>query len=289
MIERTYSGEPPATPFPKGAVDAHAHMFLPGYPAVATGMALPEGLPGPDEYRKVMARLGISRVVIVQGNAHASNHENLLACLSNMRGKARGIAAVTPESDEAELAALSENGVVGTRIMDLPGGAVGLDALEKLDALLAPFGWCLSLQFDGLRMAELEPHLATLKCNFVIDHHGKFSAPPAPDGPEIAALKRLMDRGRCWFKLAGCYETSRDGGPDYADIAAVARAMSAHAPERIIWGTNWPHNLIKHTQDYPDDARLADTVLSWIGDDAARRKMLVDNPSALFGFNGEAA
>ena len=97
-------------------------------------------------------------------------------------------------------------------------------------------------------------------------------------------VKRLIDRGNCWFKFSGCYESSLSGGPDYADIAEVARVIANYAPQRIIWGTNFPHNFAQKTEDYPDDATLLDTSLSWLPSDAARKLALVNNPEELFGF-----
>ena len=98
-------------------------------------------------------------------------------------------------------------------------------------------------------------------------------------------MKRLIDGGRCWFKFAGCYESSRTGGPNYTDVAAVARDVAAHAPERIVWGTNWPHNLARRTEDYPDDDALLDTVLDWLDGEQAIRMAVLDNPEHLFGFS----
>ena len=88
-----------------------------------------------------------------------------------------------------------------------------------------------------------------------------------------------------WFKFAGCYESSRTGGPGYADIGAVAREIAAFAPERIVWGTNWPHNAAKRTEDYPDDAALLETVLSWFPDEKGKNLAFIDNPEALYGFS----
>ena len=140
-------------------------------------------------------------------------------------------------------------------------------------------------QADALvaRIPLHEARLAALKSNWVLDHHGKFFRGAQPDGPEIAAVKRLIDGGRCWFKLAGCYESSLTGAPEFADIAANSREIAAHAPDRLLWGTNWPHNLAKTTAEYPDDGVLLDTVLGWL-DAGTRQKAVVDNPMEFFGF-----
>ncbi|MBB3454416.1 D-galactarolactone isomerase [Rhizobium sp. BK313] len=285
MLVRTLSGTPPRSVLPKGTVDTQMHMYLPGFPAQPGGPDLPAGsLPTPDQYRQVMGWLGIDRVVITQGNAHQRDNGNLFACLAEMGDIARGVAVIDAETPEAELDRLANAGVVGARIMDLPGGAVGLGTLEAVDARAGARGWMLAVQFDGSHILEHESRLARLKSRWVLDHHGKFFSGVIPESPQVAAVKRLIDKGNCWFKFAGCYESSKSGGPSYEDIAAVARDVVAHAPERIVWGTNWPHNLARQNADYPDDAALTDTVLGWLPDAGARKLALVDNPEALFGF-----
>lgn len=284
MIERRFSGPRPATRLPAGTVDTQTHMFLPGFPSLPPGPPLPEGLPGPEDYRQVMGWLGIDRVVITQGNAHQFDNANLVACLAAMGDVARGVAAIRPDAPEAELEALHAAGVRGARVMNLPGGAAGIDALPAIDARAAAMGWCVAVQLDGNRIGEHEALLAGLKSRWILDHHGKFFAGAVPDGPEIATVRRLVDRGNCWFKFAGAYESSRTGPPDYTDVAAIARLLAAEVPERILWGTNWPHNLAKTTADYPDDAALLDTVVGWIPEHE-RTRVLALNPAALFGFD----
>lgn len=284
MIERTFTGEKPKIRLPKGTVDTQTHMFLPGYPAIDPGPPLPEGLPGPAEYRQAMDWLGIDRVVITQGNAHQRDNENLLATLAAMGSLARGVAVIDADTGDAELQRLHAVGVRGARIMNLPGGAVGLEALEAVDARASALGWVVAVQFDGSEIAEHEARLAAMKSRIIIDHHGKFFGGVTPQSPEIAVLKRLIDRGNCWFKFAGVYESSKLGAPDYGDVAAVAKAMVAHASERIVWGTNWPHNLARTTEDYPDDAALLDTVVGWIDSPRDRQTILVENPCELFDF-----
>mgnify|MGYP000421629990 CR=1 FL=1 len=284
MIERSYTGAKPRTVLPAGAIDTQTHMFLPGYPAQPGGPDLPDGLPGVADYRKVMDWLGIERVVITQGNAHQFDNANILACLSELGDAARGVAAISGTTTDSEMERLHAGGVRGARIMDLPGGAAGFDCLEEVDARATGAGWMMAVQFDGNRIEEHEERLAGLKSRYVIDHHGKFFAGASPEGPEIAAVKRLIDRGNCWFKFAGCYESSRVGAPGFDDVAAVSRTIASYAPERIVWGTNWPHNLAKTTAEYPNDAHLLDTVLGWLDGDRALRLAVVDNPEDLFGF-----
>ncbi|WP_116083416.1 amidohydrolase family protein [Tropicimonas sp. IMCC34011] len=280
-IDRKLTGTPPATRLPEGAVDTQMHMYLPGFPAVEGGPPNPPGeLPGPDQYRVVMDWLGIDRVVITQGNAQQKDHGNLLACLAEMGDVARGIACIDESTSEAELDRLAEAGVVGARIMDLPGGAVPLSRLEAVAERARARAWLMTVQFDGSRVEEEEHRLAALTQPWILDHHAKIFDGPTPG--RRAAIKRLLDTGYCYFKFAGCYESSSAGAPGYEDVAEVAREMADHAPERIIWGTNWPHNMSKTTEDYPDDAALLDTVLDWFPSDEARTLALVDTPHRLF-------
>jgi len=285
MLARRYSGSPPTLKLPAGAIDTQMYMYLRGFPALPGGPGLPsEPLPGVQDYRSTMRWLGIDRVVITQANAHQRDNSNLLACLDAMGACARGVAVITGDTTDVESQRLAQAGVVGARIMDLPGGAVGLEQLEEIDARASAMGWMMAVQFDGSNLLVHEPRLARLKSRWVLDHHGKFFAGITPQSPQVDALKRLIDGGRCWFKFAGCYESSRTGAPHYADVAAIARIMADYAPECIVWGTNWPHNMAQRPEDYPDDAQLMETTLAWLGSEHRIRMALIDNPEALYGF-----
>ncbi|MFC6446641.1 amidohydrolase family protein [Shinella zoogloeoides] len=283
MLERKLSGAPPEPRLPRGAVDTQMHAYLPAYPALPGGPGLPpEPLPQPADYRKVMDWLGIDRVIVTQGNAHQRDNANTLACVAALGPAARAVVVIDGATDDAEMARLAAAGAVGARIMDLPGGAVTLAGLAAVEARAHAAGWMIAVQFDGNTLLERLPQLQAIRARWVFDHHGKFFRGVSPDGPEVAALLKLIDRGNVWFKFAGVYESSREGWP-HGDVAAVSRRIAAHAPERIVWGTNWPHNMVRETAAYPDDARLADLTLGWLPDAAARALALVDNPQALYG------
>lgn len=282
MIERSFTGRPPKTQRLRGMVDTQMHAYLPGYPSSPGFLALPDNAPGPKQYRQVMDWLGIERVVVTQGNAHGFDNENVLACIADFGPVARGVAVVTGDTVDAEMRRLTDGGVVGARIMDLPGGAVGLDRLAEVDRRVRDYDWCLAVQFDGSNILAHEERLRAIESRWILDHHGKFFAGIEPDGPEVDVVKRLIDTGRCWFKFAACYESSRSGGPDYEDIGRIAEVVARYAPERLVWGTNWPHNSARSTSDYPHDAALFDTVMSWLPDLRSRKLSLVDNPASLF-------
>lgn len=286
---RPLSGDKPSITLPKGAIDTQMHAYMPGYPALPGGPGLPAGdLPTPEQYRQFMDWIGIERVIVTQGMAHQLDNNNLVACLERFGDIAWGVAMIDASTSETELDRLSATRVCGARIMNLPGGAANLTKLEEVDAIAASRGWMIAIQFDGSDILDYEERLSKLKSRWVLDHHGKFFCGVTPDSPQVQATKRLIDGGRCWFKFAGVYESSKTGGPDFADVAAVARAIAAHAPERIVWGSNWPHNMARAQADYPDDAALADTVLGWLPDEKARRLALVDNPEELFAIASAA-
>jgi D-galactarolactone isomerase len=283
-MERKLTGGKPKLALPAGTVDTQMHVYLDGYPSAPRGVALPNGRAGIAEYRQVMAWLGISRVVVTQANAHQFDNSNLIAALAYFGPIARGVAVVTGATTDSEMQRLHGAGVRGARIMDLPGGATGLGRLPEVNARAATFGWCLAVQFDGSHILDHLPMLEGIEGRYMIDHHGKFFCGVTADDPRVAAVKRLIDRGNCWFKLAGCYESPRSGPPRFEDIGAVARVIVAHAPERVIWGTNWPHNQARTEAEYPDDGALLDLLLDWAPDPIDRQRILVRNPEDLFGF-----
>lgn len=281
MITRKLTGTPPSPPFPRGATDTQMHMYLPGFPALSGGPGLPQDpLPDAAAYRQVMDWLGLERVILTQGNAHQAENANLLACLEEMGDCAWGVAVVTEGTRLAEVEALAAKRVVGARIMDLPGGAVGLAQLEAVDAIAHAAGWMMAVQFDGSDIVTHLPRLLKLRSRWVFDHHGKFFRGITPDSPEADAVLRLIDRGNCWFKCAGVYESSRQPWP-YTDVLAVSRRIAAHAPQRIVWGTNWPHNGVTTSNEYPDEAALAELELSCLPP-GARDRVLVQNPIELY-------
>jgi D-galactarolactone isomerase len=171
--------------------------------------------------------------------------------------------------------------VRGARFLQLPGAVFTWDMLAPLGRHVADLGWHLQLQFDGRDLPGRADAIRALPCPVVIDHNAKFLEPVAPDHPAMQTLFSLLDTGRVWIKASAPYETSRIGPPLYGDVGAIARALIAHAPNRIVWATNWPHGGEKIK---PDDAMLLDLLLDWAPDEALRKTILVDNPRRLYGF-----
>ncbi|HEY2730341.1 MAG TPA: amidohydrolase family protein [Polyangia bacterium] len=266
---------------PPGACDTHVHFYDVAAPR-APGTPMP-GTFTVDDYRAVQRRLGLARVVVVQPNAYADDNTHALAAIAQIGAGARGVAVVRPGVADAELGRLTAGGIRGLRIMTLNGGTLGLDVMDELAARVHAFGWHANVQLDGRELPRHEDQLARLPGRFVIDHIGKFLEPVAPDHESFRALLRLVDTGRCWVKLSAPYETSRQGPPRYEDVSQLARALVRHAPERLLWASNWPHPSAAGPVP-PDDADLLDLLLDWAPDAGTRARILADNATELYGF-----
>lgn len=273
----------PALSVPPGATDCHMHIYGPAarYPVAPSN---PSPVPFAADiaaYRAVRARLGLGRTVVVQPAAYGLDNTCTLDAVAAL-GEARAVVAVTPETPEAELARLHAAGARGARAFMLKGAVVGWEGLPALAERVAPLGWHLQLQFDGGEMEARAPLIRALPCAVVIDHLGRFHDPVPPEAPPVRALLRLLETGRVWVKASSPYGVSRSGPPGYEDVSAIARAVIAAAPERVVWGSNWPHPNAPEPK--PDEAPLLDLLGAWAPDEATRRAILVDNPARLYGF-----
>ncbi len=281
---RTLQGRPPKITLPANATDCHIHIF-----DSSKYQAVDGGPPAPADalvshYEKVQQWLGLERVVITQGNAYQKDNRCLLEALDHFKQKARGIVAVDASISDQEIEAMTAKGVRGVRIMNILQGAVGLNEMLAVNARISAFDWSMIVQFDGRDILEHQQDLQKIQGPYVIDHLGKFLEPVTTDSPQFAALLTLIDKGNCYVKIAGCYETSKIGYPSYEDVGVLARKLIAYAPERVIWGSNWPHNMASSAETYPDDVHLLDLVNDWIGSEENRQKIYVDNPAKLYGF-----
>jgi predicted TIM-barrel fold metal-dependent hydrolase len=197
---------------------------------------------------------------------------------------ARGIAVVHPDVTDTELKALDAGGVRGIRfsVFDPRTAAVSIGMIEPLSKRVAALGWHVQLHMRGDQIAENADLLMRLPSSLVFDHLGRL---PQPEGTSHAAfgiIARLIDKGQTWVKLSGAYLDTKAGPPHYADATAVAQAYVRIAPDRVVWGSDWPHPT---ENDKPDDAVLFDLLGAWAPDDTTRRKILVDNPTELYGFS----
>ncbi|WP_408904203.1 amidohydrolase family protein [Neoroseomonas terrae] len=176
-------------------------------------------------------------------------------------------------------------GVRGIRFnLARPAGATP-QLLEALARRIEPLGWHVQIHAPAGTIADLASSLAALPVPLVIDHLGRFPQPDATAHPAWSVLRGLVDAGRCWVKVSGAYHDSVAGAPDYADTGALTRAWLTAAPERVVWGTDWPHPAATAGEKpLPDDARLLDLLADWAPSSATLHRVLVDNPIALYGF-----
>ncbi len=266
---------------PAGACDTHMHFYDANVPA-APGTFLPGNF-SVDDYRAVQKRLGLERVIVVQPNAYADDNSVMLDSLRKIGKGAKGVAVVRPGVSEAELERLTKAGVCAVRIMTLHGGLLGFDVMDAVVARVHPFGWHANLQLDGRELPRYEAQIRRLPGKFVIDHTGKFLEPVPPEHEAFRCLLRLLDTGRCWVKLSAPYETSRTGAPKYADVGRLAKALVQHAPERMLWASNWPHPSARKPAP-PQDEALLDLLCDWAPDAATQEKILAENPAELYSF-----
>jgi predicted TIM-barrel fold metal-dependent hydrolase len=280
----------PAFRAPALACDAHFHVFGPAerYPARDPKLRYKPPLAPLAEYLGLARRLGLERFVFVQPSAYGRDNACMLDAMREMGQRCRGIVDVDEDAPDAELARLHALGVRGVRINVSPvhppeRGLADrlLPRVKRLESRLAEIGWQLDFLLPGWLAAELMPVLRGLKVSFTLAHMGMFLARDGVAQPGFRELLRLLTEGerRCWVKLTGVYRMSQAHG--FSDAAPLARALIAAAPDRVIWGSDYPHLSFA---DRVGSVELFNLLGAWAPDEATRRAILVDNPAKLFGF-----
>jgi predicted TIM-barrel fold metal-dependent hydrolase len=269
---------------PAGACDAHCHVFGPAdrFPFAPDRRYTPPDA-GSEDLARLHRRLGLSRAVVVQASCHGTDNAALLDALRRGDGRRAGVAMIGDAASDAELDELHEAGVRGARVNFVAhlGGAPDRAGVERTAARLADRGWHLVCHFDAADLATWSPLLDRLPCPYVIDHMGRVDAAAGVDQPPFRALLTLAADDRCWIKLSGADRLTADGPPPYDDVVPFARALIAAAPDRLLWGTDWPHPNVRHM---PDDGDLVDLLAAFAPDEATRDRILVDNPARLYDF-----
>ena len=265
---------------PAGSTDTHMHIYEPGHAANPLASP-PERDATLAHYRSEMARLGIDRAVIVQPSAFGTDNTCTLAAMAALGPDARGVAILDEAVSDREFDLLGAQGIVGLRgLLTSPAGMMTWDRVQRMAPRAVEHGWHLNLQFDAREFTDREAFLRALPGRLVFDHLGVLSVPLAADGPELAPLFRLLDSGRAWIKLSAPYQVA-GSLPPYPEASAVARRLVAHAPERCLWASNWPH---PGREPRPDLESLAALLEDWAPDLAVRHAILVENPVRLYGF-----
>ena len=275
----------PKTPdlvLPDGACDAHCHVFGPGdvFPYSSSATYRPEDAPK-EKLFALHRHLGLSRSVVVQASCHGNDNRAMVDALEAGNGNYRGIAMVERDVTGADLQALHEAGVRGVRFNFVAhlGEAADQDAVREIVAKIRPFGWHIVVHFDSHWLEGLAPFLKSLDIVTVIDHMGRIDASAGVGQQAFQLLLELMEDERFWVKVCGSERLSRSG-PPFHDAAEYGRLLVEKFPNRVLWGTDWPHPNIK--ANMPDDGELVDLLKIIAPTPESLKRLVVDNPTRLY-------
>jgi D-galactarolactone isomerase len=283
-VPNSTGSTPPRFSVPSGACDCHHHIYDDRFPVSPHWrQGFPPGATVAD-YRLLQRRLGTARSVVVQPSTYGIDNRCLVDALGQLGSASRGVAVVDADVKDAELRALHDAGVRAIRVNFVSAQTWGTTTPEMLVTLatrVSPIGWHVQILITADQIVAQERVIRSLPTKVVIDHLGRIPQPEGIRHPAFAAVCRMLDDGRTWVKVTEPYEDSKLG-PPYADSSQLARAYVRAAPERILWGTDWPQPTQRETK--PDDSLLVDLLTDWASDEGTRRRILVDNPAELFGF-----
>ena len=268
---------------PAGAVDCHMHIFGPAarfpywpgrdYTPPDCTMAM---------YAAMTQAVGIARTVVVQPSVYGTDNRCTEDAVRRFGRQGRGVAVLDAAVTAGELRRLDAVGFRGTRFNLLNAGGAKLDEMDRLAPRLAELGWHIQVFAQARRIAELAERLAGLPTEVVIDHIGLADPAGGLEQAGFQALLRLLEGGRAWVKISGAYRVDQGGNPWPAATPFATRLIQA-APERVVWGTDWPHPNVD-AGAMPNDGDLMNLLGAWAGDAATLRRILVENPERLYGF-----
>lgn len=272
--------EPPRLKAPAKAADCHIHIYDPRF---APAVTRPTNATVTD-YRLLQKRIGFSRVVIVTPRNYVTDNSVTLDAIEKLGpDNARGVAVVRPSVSDEALERLDKGGVRGLRftVGNPHAAVVSIDMIEPLAKRIAGRGWHVQLNMEADQLVENADMLKRLPVQIVFDHLGKLPPERGIRHPAYGVIRGMLDERKAWVKLSGAYLNTVVGPPAYPDATAVAQAYVAATPERLVWGSDWPHPTPVRP---PDDATLFDLLLAWAPDEPVRNRILVDNPQELYGF-----
>jgi 2-pyrone-4,6-dicarboxylate lactonase len=283
---RPFHPEPSKPNFrpPQGAVDAHCHVFGPAhrFPFAPERKYTPCDASS-DQLWALRDHLGFSRNVIVQATCHGADNRAMLDALINSDGLARGVATVQRDVSDADLAQLHEAGVRGVRFNFVKRlvNVVPAESLRDLATRIARLGWHIVIYFESEDLPEFYDFFASLPTIVVVDHMGRPDVSQPADGPGFDLFVRLLqDNPNIWSKVSCPERLSLTGPPDYLDVVPFARRIVESFPDRVLWGTDWPHpNMTTHM---PDDGLLVDMIPRIACSEELQQKLLVTNPMSLY-------
>jgi len=274
----------PREALPAGACDAHCHVFGPAdrFPYAPDRSYTPPDAPF-ERLRALHDWLGLDRAVIVQASCHGDDNSAMLDAIARSEGRYLGVSIVNGSETDEQLADMNAGGVRAVRFNFVQhlGGAPDLEVFDKTIERLDGLGWHVVLHLDAQDILTYSDRIKRIKVPFVIDHMGRVQAAKGLDQEPFRALLELMRNPLAWVKVCGGERVSVGKRP-FADAAPFAARLIEAAPDRVLWGTDWPHPNI--SKDMPNDGELVDLMLDFCPDPALRRKLLVENPEKLYGF-----
>jgi D-galactarolactone isomerase len=273
--------EPPNLKAPPNACDCHHHIYESRY-KVDPRSTLRPGDATVEDYRAFQKRIGTTRNVIVQPSTYGTENAPTLDALAAIGPTARAVVVVDTTVTDAELKRMHEQGARGIRFNLAQAGATTPEMIEPLSKRINELGWHIQINASAAKIMETMPILEKVPSPIVFDHLAHIPQPEGVNHPLFGQVRSLIDKGRTWVKLSGAYADTKIGPPTYADSTTVAEAYVKAAPERCIWGSDWPHPGEREKK--PDDALLFDLLLIWAPDDTVRHRILVENPANLYDF-----
>ena len=283
LVYHPAPSKPKFTP-PPGAVDAHCHVFGPGnrFPYAPERKYTPGDAPK-EKLFELHEHLGFTRGVIVQATCHGADNRALVDALKSANGQARGVATVRRDISDAELHELNEAGVRGVRFNFVRRLVDSLpkDDLVEIAARIQPLGWHVVIYFEPQDLPELYDFFTALPTDVVVDHMGRPDVSLDPGGEAFSLFMHLMQENEnFWTKVSCPDRLTKSGPPDYDDVVPFARRIVEAFPDRVLWGTDWPHpNMKSHM---PDDGKLVDFIPRIAVTADLQQKLLVDNPTRLY-------
>jgi D-galactarolactone isomerase len=269
---------------PDGACDSHHHIYDPRFAFNPKAVLKPPYATVKD-YRALQKKLGTSRNVMVQPSTYGTDNTCLMDVLAQMGENARAVCVVNSTVTDAELKKLHTAGTRGVRVQLGLGNPVGADEVMPLARRIAPLGWHIQCNMPPEQLVQMESVLLGLPVPVIIDHLGR-----AVDtkGPQYVTVRKLLDSGHGWVKVSGAYLYGGGTPPGYAGASAAAMGYIKAAPERCVWGSDWPHpdaTKVLNPVAMPDDVTLLNLMAHWAPDARLRHRILVENPERFYGFD----
>lgn len=275
----------PSIAVPHHACDCHHHIYDPvrfPYVPIDVRNQPPATV---DCYRMLQKKLGLTRNVIVQPSAYGTDNKCTLDALKQMGVNARGIVVIDNSITNQELQKMHEIGVRGIRFNIASGGSTDRDMIMALAKRIHELGWHIQFWMSAQDTVNMEDFLQSLPTPIVFDHRGHLPQPEGVSHPAFRVICNLIGQGKTWVKLSGIYLDTNVGDPTYADTVQVGKVYIDFALERMVWGTDWPHpSVFSERMPWPDDAAVLDLLAQQAQSEAARSRILVDNPAALYDF-----